>query len=212
MDIIRPWLSCLNCSAFGSSNSKGQEEERRVFYVAMTRAKETLCLIRREKSKNPHLKLLQGDFMLQRPGSFLPDAPRTAMEHSYELLGMQDLFLDYAGRRPRTDFIHKSLAALKPGSRLKARRRGDRVELLDEQECTVAVLSRTASRDWIPRIPRIKAVRVVAMVQRESRDSGEEFQQHCRCARWEIPWVEMLVDAADSTSSSKAPTDPSVCP
>ncbi len=47
----------------GWNRSKGdasQEEERRLFYVGMTRARETPCLVRRADVRNPHLPLLDG--------------------------------------------------------------------------------------------------------------------------------------------------------
>lgn len=42
------------------------EEQRRLYYVAMTRAKETLCLSQRNDSYNPYIPALDGDYVLRR--------------------------------------------------------------------------------------------------------------------------------------------------
>ena len=47
---------------------KEKEEERRIFYVGMTRAEETLCLFQCRDTHNPHLRLLEGDSILRRKG------------------------------------------------------------------------------------------------------------------------------------------------
>jgi len=52
-------------------NRQVQEEERRVYYVAMTRAKETLCLFERADMPNPHTGLVEGDYLLKRTPSFV---------------------------------------------------------------------------------------------------------------------------------------------
>ena len=51
-----------------------QEEERRLLYVGMTRAIETLCLLEFAEQGNPFLRALHGEWMLKREASSsLPD-------------------------------------------------------------------------------------------------------------------------------------------
>jgi len=75
-------------------NQQEQEEERRTYYVAMTRAKETLCLFERVDAPNPHASLIDGDFLFRRE----PQSKQLPEEHilrrKYDILGMEDLFLD----------------------------------------------------------------------------------------------------------------------
>jgi len=42
------------------------EDERRVYYVGMTRAQETLCLLDRRDVRNPFAESLSGDFVFRR--------------------------------------------------------------------------------------------------------------------------------------------------
>ncbi len=186
---------------------KEQEEERRLFYVGMTRAGETLSLFRRIDGKNPHLGLLNGDFILQRQGDTknglsenhgaMPDDEGLLhLERSrFALLGMKDIFLDFAARYRSRDAIHRHLAALGPGSRLTLARTGERIELLDDHGVAVAMLSLKASQLWLPRLDSVDGARVVAMIRRERKDTGEEYRQSCRCERWEAPWVEVRYNA-----------------
>lgn len=81
-----------------------------------------LPLLRRD----PPSTELTDDFVLQR---------------RYDLLGMGDLFLDFAGRKRVEDTVHKHLTGLKPGDSLFANRKGDFVESCDEKGTAVAQLS-----------------------------------------------------------------------
>lgn len=169
-----------------------QEEERRVYYVAMTRAKETLCLFERGDAPNPHSGLIDGDFLLRRdpPAVALPDD--RVLRRRYDILGMGDLFLDYAGRRRKEDPVHKHLAELRPGDLLRAVPTGDFVELHEEKGVCVAQLSKTALVTWRGRLEKVERVTVLAMVQRRAEDSGEEYRDRCKCDQWEVPVVEVI--------------------
>ena len=46
------------------NNQKGKEEERRILYAAMTRAKENLVLMRSQENPNPFIKELKGESIL----------------------------------------------------------------------------------------------------------------------------------------------------
>jgi ATP-dependent DNA helicase RecQ len=169
-----------------------QEEERRVYYVAMTRARETLCLFDRSDSPNRHTDALQGDFLLRRdaPVTALPD--EMVLRRRYDMLGMEDLFLDYAGRRCKEDPVHKHLAALMPGDLLHTVKNEDYIELHDEDGICVAALSRSARDGWQGRLHEIGKLTVLAMVQRGVEDSKGEFQERCKCDQWEVPIVEVV--------------------
>jgi ATP-dependent DNA helicase RecQ len=177
----------------GWTQGKGQqEEERRVFYVAMTRAKETLCLFERADAPNPHTGLIDGDFLLKRhsPETVPPDD--LVLRRRFDILGMEDLFLDYAGRKNLDDPINKHLTALNPGDLLRAMSNGDYIELHDERGICVAQLSQSARKTWRKRMDSIERITVLAMVQRHIEDSGEEYRDRCKCDRWEVPVTEII--------------------
>ncbi len=168
------------------------EEERRLYYVAMSRARETLCLFERADCANPHAGLLDGPFLQKRDGS--PLNAHTAETLSYQLLGMKDLYLDFAGRHPEQHPVHQALAALSAGDELQVMEKGEHLFLADKQGITVARLSQTTCNQWRNRLDLIASVRVVAMVRRYKTDiRDKEFQQSCHGESWEVPVVEFCV-------------------
>ena len=94
---------------------------------------------------------------------------------------MEDLFLDFAGRKRAGDSVHGHLAGLWPGDSLVAVAKGDYIELHDEKGICVAQLSKTALKAWRGRLDSIERIQVLAMVQRRVEDSGEEYRAKCQC-------------------------------
>ena len=173
-------------------NQQEQEEERRVYYVAMTRAKETLCLFERADMSNAHTGLIEGDFFFRRDPPVTAPPDGLVLRRRYDILGMEDLFLDYAGRKRRDDPVHTSLAELKPGDPLRVAPTGDYIELHDEKGNCVAQLSHSARKTWHGRLDCVERVTVLAMVQRRLEDSGEDYRDRCKCEQWEVPVAEVV--------------------
>ena len=169
-----------------------QEEERRVFYVAMTRAKETLCLFERADAANPHTCLIGGDFILKRNPPVIAPPDDFVLRRRYEILGMEDLFLDYAGRKRHDDPVHASLSALMPGDPLRIVSMGEHIELHDEKGHCVGLLSQAARKVWSGRLDSVERLIVLAMVERRVTDSGEEYRDRCKSEQWEIPVTEVF--------------------
>ncbi len=111
------------------------EEERRLFYVAMTRAQDCLVLFHRHDADNPHLRHIVGEACLHREGPRSGSYPLKG----YATLGLPDLFLSFAGRKARSDRIHEVLPKLHAGDTvmLESSKRG-----LSHNGTTVASLSR----------------------------------------------------------------------
>ncbi|HEY6324698.1 MAG TPA: UvrD-helicase domain-containing protein, partial [Thermoanaerobaculia bacterium] len=176
------------------------EEERRLFYVGMTRARETLTLLSRRDTGNPFVRELRESsprLDLCEPELDLEPPPASVLARRVAFLGMGDLFLDYAGRRPATDPVHERLARLQPGSLLVLRRNGSGyVELLDASGLPVAALARSAREQRAGAIAGAEEVRVVAVVERRRADSEPEFQGSLRCERWQVPLVEIRYRAS----------------
>ena len=172
-------------------NQRDQEEERRIFYVAMTRARETLCLFERRDAGNLHIGLIEGEFLLtlEAPVTIAPDD--LVLRRRYEILGMEDLNLDFAGQKSPRDPVHTSLAALKTGDLLHMVRTGDYLELHDERGHCSARLSKSAREAWSGRLESIERICVLAMVQRSSADCAEGYRGLCKSEQWEIPVAEV---------------------
>lgn len=129
----------------------------------------------------------------------LPTAGRTnfrdLLQLRYEVLSPEDIVLSFPGRFPGDHPIHGRLARLKPGMELAARQHAQSIGLFEAQstgDAPLALLSRRGAARWLDLLPRIRSIRVLGMIHRRMTDSEQKFQDRCRCASWEIPWVEIV--------------------
>ena len=146
------------------------EEERRLFYVAMTRAQDCLVLFHRHDADNPHLRHIVGEACLHREGPRSGSYPL----RGYATLGLPDLFLSFAGRKARSDRIHEALPKLHAGDTvmLESSKRG-----LSHNGTTVASLSRKG-RKKVERIAGSEVEgTVLAMVRRSVEDEDEKYRR-----------------------------------
>ncbi len=167
------------------------EEERRLYYVAMTRARASLTLFESADSPNPFSSALRGSFLHRVRASRHTGQAR---EIRYRLLGLSELWLSYAGTRAAGHPVHGRLAALRPGDRLEMRRAGSRVELCSG-DIVVARLSEKGRQTWQDRLETIREVRVLAICRWQARDSEPAYRLNCRVQSWEVPLVEVLVES-----------------
>lgn len=177
----------------GWQKRQGQdmEEERRLYYVAMSRARATLHLFSIKEMNNPHVPVLSGDFMLPRKIKPMQQTNKKFTER-YELLGMKELFLDYAGLKPEKHPMRTALRTLQVGEALTAEICNDHVELSNSAGIAVARLSKNAKNKWGSSLNLIQEIRVVAMVRRYKTDiQDQEFSKLCHGESWELPIVEL---------------------
>ncbi|OHA62741.1 MAG: hypothetical protein A2117_01340 [Candidatus Wildermuthbacteria bacterium GWA2_46_15] len=167
------------------------EEQRRVFYVGMTRAQNSLAIFDRQDTKNIFSPELKGECFIYRAetSAIDGDTPR----RDYSLLGLGDLFIDYAGRLEPGGPFHGALANLKTGDKLTAIQSGDKVGLIDSNKVQVALLSKLVSAQWMPQLEYIESIRVLGMVQRYKTDSDKpEFTEKLQVDQWEVPFCEIV--------------------
>jgi ATP-dependent DNA helicase RecQ len=175
----------------GWGRDPADADERRLFYVGMTRARETLTLLELATGDHPHLPLLDGDWLLGSEPAVEPP-PREVIARRYTHLTPADLDLGYAGRQPPGAPIHPDLAALQHGDLLGWRQREGQLLLLDAAGKAVARLSRRAAAEWLPRIEQIEQIRVEALLRRDRhQDDKPDHAKYCLCDRWEVPLVEI---------------------
>ncbi len=176
----------------GTDAGAREEDERRLFYVGMTRARETLTLGALAGSSNPWLDEIEGDWLLRLRPQVEAPTPEV-MARRYRLLTPADLDLGYAGHLASGHPVHAGLAALRTGDRLQARAAGERVLLCNHSGLTLARLSKHGSAEWLPRLPRIEGIRVLAILRRHRDDGDPAFRDRCRSECWEVPLVEVRV-------------------
>ena len=183
----------LLCGDWSSAAGAQREEERRTFYVGMTRARHTLAIFNRMDRPNPLAADLVGTcFAPCRAAASDPAAD--AIAHDYALLGLDDLFLDFAGRHHPAHPIHPALAAIQPGDRLSIRLDGPHPVIVSPQDVIVAQLSARGAENWRDCLSAIEQVRVVGMVVRLRTDNQEcQYQSRLRVDQWEIPICEFVV-------------------
>jgi ATP-dependent DNA helicase RecQ len=174
----------------GGWGGQDREEQRRLLYVALTRAKETLCLLQRGDVQNAFLQEIDGDFVLRRNASETPHFPASTQKQ-YAILGMQDFYLNYAARFPETAAVHRCLAKLQTGDRLDLLRDGDRIAV-KQGALTIAMLSQHASVAWRGKLEDIETATVIALVRRYRDDGSEEYRDACRVGQWEVPLLEVV--------------------
>ena len=170
------------------------EEERRLFYVAMSRARESLHLFSLQNIKHPHISLLAGEFIKKTTrrerGEKLPQV-------RYEILGMKELYIDFGAGKPSSHSMHKELNRLQPGDTLQLEERNMQLELTSKG-ITVARLSKDAAKRWKTRIRSIKSAKIIAItVRHRSAIRDDTFSGRCQVDSWELPIVELKVGALE---------------
>jgi ATP-dependent DNA helicase RecQ len=162
----------------GGWMSQPLEEERRLYYVGMTRARETLTLLEHIGRANPFSRLLEASASLHR--SPRREFPRhdPALDRRIVQLGLRDVDLGYAGRaaKPR---VREAIGELSAGSQLALRGEGEIVN--GEKD----VVGRIAKAFAMPE-GEVEWVRASAIVHRSKRQMDEpRFRAMCRVEEWE---------------------------
>ncbi len=167
------------------------EEERRLYYVAMTRAKGSLTLFLRKDCCNPHALHLDPDHVLDREIIFPEEKPRGGF-CQYDVLGMRHFYIGYAANYPEGARVHGAISRLKPGDPLSFRNGGNRIFLTGPDGADVAQLSKMGQAEWKDRTDAVERMTVLGMVRRYARETAPEYRDRVRCDRWEVPVVEVV--------------------
>lgn len=169
----------------GGGWSKTDDEEHRLFYVAMTRARKTLTLCSRQKQ--PHAFIQDcADLCLTTPVVGANLNPRLARRTWIADPGQ--IFLSWPGKFPANALVHQAISNLDYGDALTLRPRNDGQpgwELADVEGVTVTRMAKSFS----PPSGEILGVRVGSVLVRRAKD-GEQV----RCPEWELvlPEIEYL--------------------
>lgn len=161
---------------------------RRLYYVAMTRARRTLTLARLEAG-NPFLDHLPVSAALLRrpPTQWLPSPP--GLQQRIVLPSLREIDLGFAGRKNPAAPLHRHLAALQVGAALHLEKDERGYRLLTPEGHEVGRLARNfAPPDGL----RCIAARVRAIVNWRRRDGGPEYAERCRCEQWEVVLPELV--------------------
>ena len=194
---------------------------RRLYYVAMTRARQTLVLAHLVEARPPpspdagwrdfvrepphpayltrrhplHQAIADSPSVLQRQsGSASREAqePMPELARRYRRPSLDEINLGFAGRQRSRHPVHRAISALEPGDPLVARVDArERWELLDRSETVVGRLARAFEP---PAGMRCVSAAVHAVVTWSREASEPEFQSGLRCDRWEVVVPELIFE------------------
>ena len=179
----------------GGWDRLGQDEDpaapRRLYYVAMTRARQTLTLARFDGSRGFHHEWPGRAATIRREAAELPPCS-AAVEHRYVRTTLQDVDLGFAGRRRPTDPIHQAIAALSIGDSLDIRIGQDgRWELRDAGGGLVGRLARSFKP---PPGMRYRSAEVFAVVSWSREATDPEYRDAIQCDAWETVVSELVFE------------------
>ena len=168
------------------------QEERRLFYVGMTRAKERLFLCHIDTMSNPHIRSLKGN------GFVFESAAKPARINDFSddltisTLGLADIYLDYPGLFPNGHKIHRYLAELEAGAKVRLKEQKGQVYIFNDANQIIASLSKNGSAQWRKQIQNILNARVLGIIRRLQQENEETSYKKVHVESWELPIVEIL--------------------
>ena len=179
-----------------------EEEERRVYYVAMTRAKQTLSIFQRDDDTNPYCSILLEKLSSNQVAVLYPEGtnvlPGSVLQRRYELLGLKDVYLDYAGRMFSSDDIHQRLSQIGIGDVVQLMSKKEKLMLCNGVGKPIAALAKGASEKLADRLGSIEKITVQAMVERRIEDSKDpDFRKLLKVENWEVPVVEVVYSSVN---------------
>ncbi len=179
-------------------NGEDEDAPRRLYYVAMTRARQTLTLARFEDADGFPDELAGHPSVIRREPAEFPSAPETLGYH-YVRPALRDVDLGFAGRRAARDPVHRAIAGLSPGDPLDTRitARG-RWELLDK---TGMVVGRLAASFQPPPGTRCRSAEVWAVTGWSREASKPEYHDSIRCDAWEVIVPELVFEPVREVAS-----------
>ncbi len=173
------------------SSVSAREEERRLYYVGMTRARKTLALCELEQVPNPHAEALDGRFLTRVKAGSFTEPPDQDLHLHYDTLDLSCIWIGYPATAPNARYVRQEVARLKPGVLVWLKQAGDRVFVTDKKGHKIGALSTSSSAEWTAKLDLIKEVRVHSIItwrkdlldQEPAGDSPDE---------WEVPLLEVV--------------------
>ncbi len=164
---------------------------RRLYYVAMTRARQTLTLARLQDSHGLLEALSDNRSVIQRKPIELPPNPE-ALGYRYIRADLKNVDLGFAGRQGDHHPVHRSIAALSPGEALDIRiGNNGRWELLNR---TGTVVGHLANNFKPPAGTRYRSAKVFAIIGWSRDATPLEYRENVKCDSWEVVVPELVFE------------------
>jgi ATP-dependent DNA helicase RecQ len=179
--------TCGSALPSAKPNLKDPDTERRLYYVAMTRARKTLALARLQGRHALLYGLAPHPAIFERRSRPL-ETPPPELARRHVRLTLQDVDLGYAGRFESPHQVHTAIAALQPGDPLTLREGQGGTEILD---ASGAVVGRLARGYRAPSGLRCITAVVGAVVCRKVDDGSAGFSARVASDAWEVVVPEL---------------------
>lgn len=176
-----------------------REEERRVFYVGMTRAKHLLSVFQIGEAHRYIEDLGGPDVYRREPVQIAAQVDLPDVE--YRVLGLGDCWIDFGGTRPEGAQSLAAIDALSPRDCLDLTVEGEGgLALRNEARTIVGWLAKQAEEEWRGLRARIIHIRVIGLHVRKASDGeqpgkGETQRPHrgLRRETWSVPICEVVL-------------------
>ena len=171
-----------------AQSNQDPDSSRRLYYVAMTRARKTLSLSRFIR-EHPIVGSLTNFSWYQRRLPINGPPPPDELSREYVSLTLEKIDLSYAGRKDPKDPIHSAISALSPGDAIHLRTKNGRWELLDDLGRIVGRMSNNFSP---PAMLKFESAQVAAVIQWRLEDSDPGYEALLKCDCWEVVVPEFV--------------------
>ncbi len=175
------------------------EQLRRLYYVGITRARQTLTLLHCTHGGAPWIQDLVGDAVC-RTRFDVAMAAVPPPELQYHLLSQAELALSYAGRAADHETIARSLDALATGDLLSLAANEHGVFLQCGDGVRIGALAQSATPRWRGLLLQVQRVRVAAILIRSRSDEGPDHQGGIRRDTWQVVVPEIACRATSPSA------------
>ena len=181
------------------SGREDPDAPRRLYYVAMTRAKQSLLLARMDHRSH----LLDG--IERAPGLIFRQSaePESVPDELYRLhrrADLKEVDLGFAGRYAVGHKVHQAIERLQPGDPLELRQEDEKWQLFDRSGGLVGRMARAFN---MPTDFQCRETTVAAVLTRVEADSQPEYQQLVRCPKWEVVVPQFVFEPKGMSTSEK---------
>ena len=176
-------------------SGEDRDAPRRLYYVAMTRARETLALAHFEGTHPLQDAVSKRPSVLRREPAALPPCP-PALRYRHVQPSLREVDLGFAGRHKAGHGTQRAIAALSPGVPLEAREgTGGRWKLLNRTGATVGRLAKSFKP---PPGMRCRSATVLAIVRWSRETSDPKYRDTLKCETWEVVVPELVFEPVDT--------------